>query len=91
MKKINWLLLVFLMCIFACKKNTQNSIAGIETDKKPNIIFLFSDDQSFKAVHALGNKEIKTPTMDKLAEDVKLGARLIKELDINPAFKYITT
>ena len=38
-------------------------------EKKPNIIFLFSDDQSFKAVHALGNDEIITPTMDKLAEE----------------------
>jgi len=37
--------------------------------KKPNIIFLFSDDQSYKTVNALGNKEIITPTMDKLVEE----------------------
>ncbi len=37
--------------------------------KKPNIIFLFADDQSYETVHALGNEEIKTPALDKLVEE----------------------
>jgi len=60
MKYIIYLNIIFLLCIIGCKENIE---------KKPNIIFLFSDDQSFKAVHALGNDEIITPTMDKLAEE----------------------
>ena len=60
MKYIIYLNVIFLLCFIGCKENIE---------KKPNIIFLFSDDQSFKAVHALGNDEIITPTMDKLAEE----------------------
>ena len=35
-------------------------------DKKPNILFFFTDDQRFDTIHALGNEQISTPTMDKL-------------------------
>lgn len=31
-----------------------------------NIIILYSDDQSYRTIQALGNKEIKTPNLDKL-------------------------
>jgi len=34
---------------------------------KPNILFLFADDQSYRALHAFGNNEIKTPNLDRLA------------------------
>ncbi len=37
--------------------------------QKPNIIFLFADDLSYETVHALGNKEIKTPALDKLVDN----------------------
>ena len=60
MKNIIYLNILILLSIIGCKEDIE---------KKPNIIFLFSDDQSFKAVHALGNDEIITPTMDKLAEE----------------------
>jgi arylsulfatase A-like enzyme len=33
---------------------------------RPNILFLFTDDQRFDTIHALGNKEIVTPAMDEL-------------------------
>lgn len=35
---------------------------------KPNILFIFTDDQSYETVAALGNTEIVTPNMDRLAE-----------------------
>lgn len=38
-------------------------------DERPNIIFLFTDDQSYKAMGCMGNDEIKTPNMDKLGSD----------------------
>jgi len=31
-----------------------------------NILFILSDDQRYDTIHALGNNEIKTPTLDKL-------------------------
>lgn len=34
--------------------------------KKPNILFLFTDDQRFDTIAALGNPHIKTPVMDAL-------------------------
>ena len=42
--------------------------AGAGT-KKPNILFLFADDQCFEAVHALGLDEIETPNLDRLVRN----------------------
>lgn len=36
--------------------------------KRPNLLFLFSDDQRYDTIHALGNPHIKTPNLDRLAE-----------------------
>jgi arylsulfatase A-like enzyme len=36
--------------------------------ERPNILFLFTDDQRFDAVGALGNPEVITPNMDRLVE-----------------------
>ena len=37
--------------------------------KRPNILFLFADDQAFSTVGALNNADIRTPTIDKLVRD----------------------
>ncbi|MFP4443703.1 MAG: sulfatase-like hydrolase/transferase [Spirochaetia bacterium] len=34
--------------------------------KKPNIVFILTDDQRFNTIGALGNPEIKTPVLDSL-------------------------
>ncbi|MFC1509051.1 sulfatase-like hydrolase/transferase [Candidatus Omnitrophota bacterium] len=34
--------------------------------KRPNILFLFTDDQRFDTIRALGNKHIMTPSLDSL-------------------------
>ncbi len=36
--------------------------------KKPNILFIFTDDQRFDTVSALGNDEVITPNLDKLVK-----------------------
>jgi choline-sulfatase len=36
-------------------------------DQKPNIVFIFADDQCFDTINALGNKEVETPNLDALA------------------------
>lgn len=36
--------------------------------ERPNIVFLFSDDQRFDTIAALGNDEIKTPNLDGLVK-----------------------
>ena len=34
--------------------------------KRPNVLFIITDDQRFDTIHALGNSEIITPNLDKL-------------------------
>ncbi|MGQ7869369.1 sulfatase-like hydrolase/transferase [Sunxiuqinia sp. sy24] len=36
--------------------------------KKPNVVFIFADDQSFNMIHALGNQELITPNLDRLVD-----------------------
>ena len=36
--------------------------------QKPNVLFLFTDDQRADTVHALGNATIQTPNLDRLVE-----------------------
>ena len=36
--------------------------------ERPNIVFLLTDDQRFDTIAALGNHEIHTPNMDRLAD-----------------------
>ncbi|MHA6483382.1 sulfatase-like hydrolase/transferase [Paenibacillus sp. strain BS8-2] len=35
---------------------------------KPNVVFLFADDQRFDTLHALGNDDIQTPHLDQLIQ-----------------------
>ena len=37
--------------------------------KKPNIVFILTDDQGWWSLGCNGNKEIRTPNIDKLAEE----------------------
>lgn len=39
-----------------------------EPPKRPNVLFLFTDDQRADTIHALGNPVIRTPNLDRLAE-----------------------
>ncbi|MEM9364841.1 MAG: sulfatase-like hydrolase/transferase [Planctomycetota bacterium] len=34
---------------------------------KPNVLFVFADDQCFDTIQALGNHEVETPNLDRLA------------------------
>ena len=42
------------------KVNKENS------PKRPNVLVLLTDDQTFSTIHAWGNNEIQTPNMDRL-------------------------
>ena len=35
---------------------------------RPNVLFLFADDQDHDTIHALGNKDIRTPSIDRLVK-----------------------
>ena len=42
--------------------------AAERPDKKPNILFILTDDQRWDTIHALGNSEVQTPVLDGLVE-----------------------
>lgn len=41
---------------------------GTAGAKQPNILFLFTDDQSFETIRALGHTDIDTPNLDRLVQ-----------------------
>ncbi len=43
--------------------------AADEIASRPNIVFLFADDQNTLSVGCYGNKDVQTPNMDQLARD----------------------
>ncbi len=44
-------------------------VGALGAEKRPNIIYLMSDDQNFGSVGCYGNPEVVTPHMDKLGRD----------------------
>lgn len=62
MKKISFLLSILaLALLFSCKVE--------EEPQKPNLLFVFSDQQTFDMVGCYGNQQIITPNLDKLASE----------------------
>jgi arylsulfatase A-like enzyme len=54
---------VFAMLLLGCV--ASDGLAA--TPQKPNIVLILADDQRHDTIHALGNKEIQTPSLDRLA------------------------
>jgi arylsulfatase A-like enzyme len=46
--------------------NKESSTKNNLHSQKPNIVFVFTDDQRFDTISALGNTEINTPNIDRL-------------------------
>jgi choline-sulfatase len=42
-------------------------LLAVAAEPKPNILFLFADDMTWKSVRALGKEDIDTPNLDRLA------------------------
>jgi arylsulfatase A-like enzyme len=40
---------------------------GAAQETKPNILFIYTDDMTFDSIRSLGNPEVKTPNLDRLA------------------------
>ncbi|CAN0342292.1 unnamed protein product, partial [Ectocarpus sp. 4 AP-2014] len=58
-------IIAILLCVLsACSSKTKK-----ENKEKPNILFLFADDQRNKTINALGNPEVITPNLDKLVQE----------------------
>jgi hypothetical protein len=51
---------VFLLCL-----------SGPVWAKRPNILFIFSDDHAYQAISAYGSNRNQTPNLDRLAKEGK--------------------
>ena len=61
--KYYYLLLFFItFFILSCNDNTQN-------EKKPNILFIMSDDHAYQAISAYDDRLIQTPNIDRISEE----------------------
>lgn len=47
----------------------NNKLFGLDKDKKPNFLFIITDQQNSGALSIAGNQYIKTPNMDRIAEN----------------------
>ncbi|QNL52556.1 sulfatase [Olivibacter sp. SDN3] len=65
-KKMNILLLAFGVAMASCNQNAGQSEGK---PKKPNIIFIFSDDHAYQAIGAYGNQYARTPNIDRIANE----------------------
>lgn len=45
------------------------AISQQKANKKPNILFIFADDQAFNTIRATGNDQIRTPNIDRLVNN----------------------
>ena len=43
------------------------SVLSVHAKKKPNVLFIFADDQCFETIASLGLTDIETPNLDRLA------------------------
>ena len=65
-KKGNILLLLSLILILTgCKQKIQE----ITSKKRPNILFIMSDDHAYQAISAYSNHLIETPNIDRIANE----------------------
>ncbi|NBV34189.1 MAG: hypothetical protein EBR81_10505, partial [Proteobacteria bacterium] len=55
-----------LLLVFCCSLISVSAHASPPAEEKPNILFLFADDQRADTIAALGNGIIQTPNLDKL-------------------------
>jgi len=65
------LLLINIPLISIAQTNSRNNTGSEDSGeniKKPNVIFILTDDQRWSALGYAGNKDIQTPEMDKLAK-----------------------
>lgn len=62
-------LLLILGPLFLILTSFQNNPEPEPARKRPNIVFIFSDDHAYQAIGAYGNKFAQTPNIDRIAAE----------------------
>ncbi len=62
--KRHFIFLLFILNGHFLLQAQESSLSGAK-----NVLIIYSDDQSYHALGAMGNKEIKTPNLDRLAKE----------------------
>lgn len=66
MKAKNCLSMLLILLTAACKAPSKAEQEQTAKSTTPNIVFLFTDDQTYETISALGNDIIQTPNLDRL-------------------------
>ena len=68
--------------LFTCYLLTCSS--SLAADKRPNIVFLLTDDQTTYSLGCYGNRYVRTPNLDRLAAR---GVRFTNAYTPSPVFR----
>jgi arylsulfatase A-like enzyme len=60
---MRYLILFFALLVMSCQTKEAKS------PKRPNILFIMSDDHAYQAISAYSNKLINTPNIDRIAQE----------------------
>jgi arylsulfatase A-like enzyme len=58
-----------LAVLLACGPKTARQTTATATQKRPNILFIMSDDHAYQAISAYDSRLIQTPNIDRIAKE----------------------
>jgi arylsulfatase A-like enzyme len=64
-----FLLPLLFVLAFGCSQNESSTQESKEEVPKPNILFIMSDDHAMKAISAYSKELIRTPNIDRIAQE----------------------
>ncbi len=73
MPRLKWLKTVSLACFAAAVHLSGSAAAAADSNRPPNIVFIFVDDQGYYDLGCYGASEVTTPRIDAMASE---GTRL---------------
>ncbi len=75
-----WLLYILMIAV-ALVGNHLAAVMTVAAERRPNVLFLLTDDQRPDTIAALGNEHIQTPNLDRL---VRRGTAFTRAVCANP-------